>query len=184
MDFDIRVAFVILELDVKMGLVFLDQVHFQDQGFQFGINDDPFNIADILYQMAGSGMLLGTGMEVGTHPVAQVIGFPHINHLPELVFHQVTTGFLGDGFKNILDVFRDFHDKKIVSQAGFPPAEYPFGGGENSRVDYCIFPPLRKNILYADAFRNLFPGWVHYILWTCFPHLSCRVFPVFGLYPR
>ena len=126
MDFDVGVAFVILELDVIKRLVFLDQVHFQDQRFQLRTDDDPFNILDFVYQLTCPGIFPRAGMEIGTHSVADVYCLAHINYLSLVILHQVTAGLVGDGFQDILDVFRDLHNKKIVSQAGLALARIPF----------------------------------------------------------
>ena len=126
MDFDVGVAFVILELDVIKRLVFFDQVHFQDQGFQLRTDDDPFNIPDVVHQMTRPGIFTCAGMEIGTHPVAEVYCLAHINYLSLVILHQVTAGLVGDGFQDILDVFRDLHNKKIVSQAELALARIPF----------------------------------------------------------
>ena len=53
MDFDIRIAFVILEADVVMRAVLLDQVHLEDERFQLGTHHDPLNVGDLLNQLAG-----------------------------------------------------------------------------------------------------------------------------------
>ncbi len=116
MNFDIRVPFIILQADIKAGLVLFDQVHFQDQGFQLGSDDDPFNIRDSGNQLAGAGVLLGAGMKIGSNPTPQIDRFSDVNNLALPVFHQVAACFAGDGIEHILQVLVDFHSRKIVTQ--------------------------------------------------------------------
>jgi hypothetical protein len=75
--------------------VLLDQVHFQDQGFQLGAHHDPFDVLDHAHQFFDLACLPGADVEVRAHPAAQVDSFAHINHLPGLLFHQVAAGFGG-----------------------------------------------------------------------------------------
>jgi len=94
MNLDIGISFVIFHPNVEMGAMTLDQVHFQDQGLEFGIDDDPFDIGDVAYQLAR--LLIGlVCMEIGSYPVAQIDGLTHIDDRTLGVFHQVATGFVG-----------------------------------------------------------------------------------------
>jgi hypothetical protein len=92
MNFYIRVALVVLQADVEMWAVLLDQVHFKDQGFQFGTHHDPFNFTDFAHHLARFSIQLGAGMEIGTQAVAQIYGFAYVYDLALFVFHDITTG--------------------------------------------------------------------------------------------
>ena len=53
MDFDVGIALVVLQADVVFRPVALDQVHFQDQGFQLRTDHDPLDVDDLAHQPAG-----------------------------------------------------------------------------------------------------------------------------------
>jgi hypothetical protein len=105
MDFYIRVAFVVFEPDVEMRLVFFDQVHFQDQSFQLGLDDDPIDVLYMPDQLGRAGVALGAGMEVGPHPMAEIDRFSDVNNLAVTVFHQITAGLMRDRIQDALEVF-------------------------------------------------------------------------------
>jgi hypothetical protein len=90
MHFDVGVALIILQAYVVVRPVLLDQRHLQDQGFQLGADNNPVNIGDILYQVARFQIRVRAVqlvvVEIGTHPVAQVVGLAHIDDLPGLSF--------------------------------------------------------------------------------------------------
>ena len=107
-DLDVRVAFVIFELDVVMRFVAFDEVHLQDERFQFGFHNDPFDVVNVLHQLPGLFRVPGVIDKVGFHPVAQVDGFADVDDLVIGVFHQVAAGFFrqcrqcaADGFVNL-----------------------------------------------------------------------------------
>jgi hypothetical protein len=105
MHFDIRVAFVIFQADIEARPVLLDQIHFQDQRFQFGAHHDPFDIGDIAHQAPGLLAGIPIGMEIRAHAGAQIDCFPHVDDLPAGILHQVAAGFGGKRAQNALEVF-------------------------------------------------------------------------------
>ena len=76
MNLDIGVALVILEADVVMRAVLLDQVHFQDQGFQLRPNHDPLDISDMLDQLARFEIQRAAVLEVGAYGWRRLIALP------------------------------------------------------------------------------------------------------------
>jgi len=56
---DVGIPFVVLKADVVIGAVLLDEVHLEDQGFEFGSDDDPFDIADFANHLAGLVRVIG-----------------------------------------------------------------------------------------------------------------------------
>ena len=46
-DLDVRIALVVFQPDVEVRLVALDQIRFEQQRFQLGVGDDPFQIGDL-----------------------------------------------------------------------------------------------------------------------------------------
>ena len=69
-DLDVRIGFIILQPDVEARPVALDQFVLQDQRFQLGVGDDPFQIGDLADQPERFGVMPGTRLKVRTHAVA------------------------------------------------------------------------------------------------------------------
>ena len=109
MDFDVGVAFVVLQSDVEARTVALDQVHLQDERFEFRADHDPFDIGDLAYQTAGLVVVARIAVEIRTHARAQVDCLADVDDLAVGVFHQVAAGFGGQGVKNALQMLGDFH---------------------------------------------------------------------------
>ena len=86
MDFDVRVALVVLEADVVVRAVLLDQVHLEDQRFQLGSDDDPLDVGDAADQLIDAPVVVGAGVEVRAHAVAQVDRLAHIDDLASASF--------------------------------------------------------------------------------------------------
>jgi len=107
MHLDVGVALVILQADVVARAVLLDQVHLQDEGFQFRSDHDPFDIGDVAHKLAGLVILVGAGVEVGAHPVAQADGLANVNDIAGAVFHDVTARFGWQRIEDALDVLGD-----------------------------------------------------------------------------
>ena len=64
MDFDIRVALVVLQADVVLGPVALDQVHFEDQRLQLRTDHDPLDVGDLAHQAAGLVVVAGVRVKI------------------------------------------------------------------------------------------------------------------------
>lgn len=85
---DEGIGLVVLEHDIVLGLVLLDEVDLKKQGLNIGLGDDKFKIHNLRYQ----GFCLGivAPSEIGPHPVAKILGLPHIDDGSVLIFVNVT----------------------------------------------------------------------------------------------
>ena len=148
MDFDIRVAFVILQADVVLGPVALDQVHFQDQGFQLRADHDPLEVGDLAHQAAGLVVVAGIGVEIGAHPVLEIDRLANVNDRPGGVFHNVAAGFGREGIEDALNMLGNFHGSdykrwNILNPQKIPKNSYP-ALGRIARRQVLIFFALQK----------------------------------------
>ena len=85
---DEGIGLVVLEHDIVLGLVFLDEVDLKKQGLNIGLSDDKLKIYNLRYQGFGLGIV--TPSEIGPHPIAKILGLPHIDDGTVLVFVNVT----------------------------------------------------------------------------------------------
>ena len=85
---DEGIGLIVLEHDIILGLVLLDEVDLKKQGLNIGLSDDKLKIHNLRYQ----GFCLGivTPSEIGPHPIAKILGLPHIDDGSVLVFVNVT----------------------------------------------------------------------------------------------
>jgi hypothetical protein len=101
-DLDVGVALVVLEPDVVSRLVSLDQVAFEDEGFELGGGDDKVDVGDAGYEAQGLGALSGRGVKVGADAGAEVHGFADVEDFAPGVLHKVDAGFGGQGIEFFL----------------------------------------------------------------------------------
>ena len=85
---DEGIGLIILEHDIVFGLVLLDEVDLKKQGLNIGLSDDKFKIHNLRYQRFRLGIVAPS--EIGPHPVAKILGLPHIDDGTVLVFVNVT----------------------------------------------------------------------------------------------
>ena len=85
---DEGIGLVVLEHDIVLGLVFLDEVDLKKQGLNIGLSDDKLKIYNLRYQCFGLGIV--TPSEIGPHPIAKILGLPHIDDGTVLIFVNVT----------------------------------------------------------------------------------------------
>ena len=85
---DEGIGLVILEHDIVLGLVLLDEVDLEKQGLNIGLGDDKFKIHNLRYQRFCLGIVAPS--EIGPHPIAKILGLPHIDDGTVLVFVNVT----------------------------------------------------------------------------------------------
>ena len=85
---DEGIGLVVLEHDIVLGLVLLDEVDLKKQGLNIGLGNDKLKIHNLRYQ----GFCLGivAPSEIGPHPIAKILGLPHIDDGSVLVFVNVT----------------------------------------------------------------------------------------------
>ena len=85
---DEGIGLVVLEHDIVLGLVFLDEIDLEKQGLNIGLGDDKLKIHNLRYQGFGLGIV--TPSEIRAHPIAKILGLPHIDDGTVLVFVNVT----------------------------------------------------------------------------------------------
>ena len=85
---DEGIGLVVLEHDIVLGLVLLDEVDLKKQGLNIGLGNDKFKIHNLRYQ--GFRLSLVASSEIGPHPIAKILGLPHIDDGTVLVFVNVT----------------------------------------------------------------------------------------------
>lgn len=85
---DEGIGLIILEHDIVFGLVLLDEVDLKKQGLNIGLSDDKFKIHNLRYQRFCLGIVASS--KIGPHPVAKILGLPHIDDGTVLVFVNVT----------------------------------------------------------------------------------------------
>ena len=85
---DEGIGLIILEHDIVFGLVLLDEVDLKKQGLNIGLSDDKLKIHNLRYQRFCLGIVASS--EIGPHPIAKILGLPHIDDGTVLVFVNVT----------------------------------------------------------------------------------------------
>ena len=85
---DEGIGLVILEHDIVLGLVLLDEVNLKKQGLNIGLGNDKLKIHNLRYQGFRLGIVAPS--KIGPHPIAKILGLPHINDGTVLVFVNVT----------------------------------------------------------------------------------------------
>ena len=85
---DEGIGLVVLEHDIVLGLVFLDEVDLKKQGLNIGLSDDKLKIHNLRYQCFRLSVVAPS--KIGPHPIAKILGLPHIDDGTVLVFVNVT----------------------------------------------------------------------------------------------
>ena len=85
---DEGIGLIVLEHDIVLGFVLLDEVDLEKQGLNIGLSDDKFKIHNLRYQRLRLGIV--TPSEIGPHPIAKILGLPHIDDGTVLIFVNVT----------------------------------------------------------------------------------------------
>jgi len=93
-DFNIRIAFIVFELNIVLRPILFNQIHFKNQRFQLGFHHNPVDMINMTDHLAGFYRMLHTVLKIGTDPVTQIDRFTDINDFVIGVFHQITTGFI------------------------------------------------------------------------------------------
>ena len=87
-DFDEWIGLIILEHDIVLGLVLLDEVDLKKQGLNIRLGDDKLKIHNLRYQRFRLGIVAPS--KIGPHPIAKILGLPHIDDGTVLIFVNVT----------------------------------------------------------------------------------------------
>lgn len=85
---DEGIGLVVLEHDIVFGLVLLDEIDLQKQSLNIGLGDDKFKIHNLRYQRFRLGIVASS--KIGPHPIAKILGLPHIDDGTVLIFVNVT----------------------------------------------------------------------------------------------
>jgi len=98
----VQESFVILEFDVKFGLLLLDQVTLQEKSFQFIIGDDVIQVLDMVPQDLGFLIEIARELEIGTDTVLETLGLANVDHFPAWVFEEIDPRLIGKGIEFFL----------------------------------------------------------------------------------
>jgi len=95
----VQERFVILEFDVKFGLLLLDQVTLKEKSFQFIIGDDVIQVVDVFPQDLGFLIEISRELEVGTDTVLETLGLANVDHFPAWVLEEIDSRLIGKGIQ-------------------------------------------------------------------------------------
>ena len=109
---DVRIAFVVLEIDVVARLMLFDQIVFQQQCIPFGIRDDGAYVRDFAHH-GGDACAVVVLREIRADPFTQILGFADVENLTILIYMLVHPRFIREGFEQVGDVFASRHESKI-----------------------------------------------------------------------
>jgi hypothetical protein len=115
MHFDIGVTLVIHQADIVVRSMLFDQVHLQDQGLELGTDHDPFNIRNMVHQLACFAIFLGTGVKIRAQAVPQIDCLTDVDILLIHIFHEIAAWFKWGSVQNSLEMFRYVHRASILS---------------------------------------------------------------------
>ena len=85
---DEGIGLIVLEHDIVLGLVLLDEVDLKKQGLNIRLGDDKLKIHNLRYQRFRLGIVAPS--KIGPHPIAKILGLPHIDDGTVLIFVNVT----------------------------------------------------------------------------------------------
>ena len=105
-DLYIWISLVILEHDIVVGLIALDQVVFEDQGFHFGCGDPPGDVPHLGDHFVDAGGVFGGPLEVAAHARAEDERFAHIERPGVFVPHEIAAGLTGEFFEFSTNLLR------------------------------------------------------------------------------
>ena len=114
---DIRIAFVILQKNIIIGMMLFNEVTFQEKRFHFGIRYDIFKFADIRHHGTCFCRLIAAALKILPHAVFQIHCLPHINDMPVFILHQINSRLLGQLFQFLLNIKHDLTSFPIFYSA-------------------------------------------------------------------
>jgi hypothetical protein len=109
---DVRIALIVLKVDVIAGLMLFDQIVFQEQRIPFGIRNNGPYICDFSHHGRDACAVV-VFREIRTDPFAQILCFANVENLSILVHVLVYSWFIRKGFEQVGDVFASRHESKI-----------------------------------------------------------------------
>lgn len=95
-DADVDEVFVVFHDDIVLRLELFDEVVFEDDGFEFAVGFDYFDVADVFDEFAGAGGMGVVGFEVLADAFGEFFGFADVNDAAFGVEHFVNAGGLGN----------------------------------------------------------------------------------------
>ena len=108
-DFQIRIGFIVPQHDIVTGTVFLDQVAFQNQGFDLAVGHDGFKVFHMADQRFHFDRMSARCPEVAVDPVIQIFCLAYVDNPAGAVMHEVHAGFMGQNRKGFFDFVVDNH---------------------------------------------------------------------------
>ena len=106
-DLDAQIALVVLQADVVAGLVLLDQVVLEDQGFLLVAGHQGLDVVRLAHEEHDVGPAVAAP-HVGPDPGPQVLGLAHVDHLAGRIAHQIDARPGRKGVELVLEL-RDLH---------------------------------------------------------------------------
>ena len=89
---DVGVSLVVAQQHVELGLVLLDEVVFEREGFFFVVDDDVLDVGDFAHERAGLGVLPVGFEEVRAHAASQGARFAYVENRAARVLEEVHPG--------------------------------------------------------------------------------------------
>ena len=115
-----RIRLVVFKFVIEIWLVLLDERAFQNECFGFVVGDDEFDDGDLVYQLFGLDAITEfaapAGLEIRTHPVAQILGLADIDDLSFGVLMQIHSRRARNLFKLFVEshgLFRSQHHSSL-----------------------------------------------------------------------
>ncbi len=88
-DTDVRVVLVVAQAHVESRAILLDQVALKDERLKLGICDDPIDVGNLAHETPDLRRVIGGGVEIGAHTVAQRHRLAYVQHIAGRVLHQI-----------------------------------------------------------------------------------------------
>ena len=112
-----RIGLIILEHHIVAGLVFFDQVVFQQPGIDLRIHDGESDPVDLAHQHTGLAIQLGLVYKIGTYPIPQILCLTDIDQRIVLIKILINPRFVWD-FRQFFPVIKFHHSKKNQTNLG------------------------------------------------------------------
>ncbi len=90
--FQMRILLVVFEQNVETRFVFLDEIRFEDESFDFVVHDDKFQIADAFHQFARLRVVSAVRLEIRANAVFQILRLADVDDFAVGVFVYVNAG--------------------------------------------------------------------------------------------
>ena len=118
-DHNRRISLVVLELNIVPRLVLFDEVVFEKQRVDFGLNNDELYVCDFLDQQSRLPVLVGFFIEVARDAFLQAFGFSDVQQFPLGVIMLVDTRTGRQALQDSADMWRGFHGQRTMWEVTF-----------------------------------------------------------------